>query len=1144
MIGYTYNQHTFAKLLRRLEDMRCSSFYDIQEYREEHLRIIERCDACISAPRKLSDYEKEELFVGGLTTWMRDEWIRAGNQDMEVKIGIIAQLERHRAKGFEQKGTTYKEVKKYCPKHKSYTHSARECFSEGCGRTQGHADKDKSSSQSQNKEKRNSKETLGMILERRTECRKLEVMGNHNGQELRIVLDTGTRLSYINRDVKERMKLEGKPREGLIHMANGKEETIKEGVDIRLSFTEVPHTEYKVKALVMHNLFGELVLGLDFMCNNEVRMDLKNGIVVLDGYELDILEFRKGTEASPEDLLVDRLGGIEQEETLDSIVEEFKGKNPAVGLFSGVEHKIQLPTTTPIQCKPYPLPYRVEEELKQQVEELIRLGIVEKSTGKYASPSFAVVKKNSSLRLVTDFRKLNAITVKETFPFPNVKDQLVGLKDATVFTQIDLDKGFYQIKLAKQDKHKTGFVLPFGHFQYRRVPFGMANSPRSFQRAMEEMIGDLEFVKIFVDDILVFSRNTEEHSKHVRTVLTRLNENGVKVNFAKSNFGQKTVEYLGMKISGEGIRANGEKAALARTLSPPHNVKECRRLLGLLNWFRDFVPKLSERIAPISNKTRKEEKPFKWTEDDERIRQGILKEIEQETMLHHVDLNRSFTLFTDASEKGISGVLMQTGKIVGVFSRKLHDSELHYTIVEKELYAIVKALEHFKKMVWGTPVTVKTDSRNVSCMKEGTSTRIGRWNMLLNDYNLRVEHIEGGKNSLADYYSREGVYGLMEKHQGHEASNELLRILAAHQSTHEEFIKYQLEETNEKGVFNDKLGRRHVPDAARLAVLEQVHRQTMHGGENRMRYSIDRYLHIGELQQGLKQVNSECEECLRNKVKRTNYGAVHTGITGFRHNEVISTDLIGPYNKKSEGSVRKIWILVVIDLFSRYVHLSKVEKIDGITIGKGLENGWIKKFGPPKKILTDNGLGYSSKEVQQVYARHGIERLHLSPYNPQGNGIAERINQLVGLGMRIHRSQPIGRTLRTIAEGLNNSYSRTTGWSANEMVYQYSPFNLTQKEISINQGEVRKRIQKAKVASMEQQNKTRVTSHEWRLGDTVMLKTTGMNGKLGERQSGPYTVIGLGAQGTALQVENQRVRRWVNQRLALPVRRYDVVKGS
>ncbi len=280
--------------------------------------------------------------------------------------------------------------------------------------------------------------------------------------------------------------------------------------------------------------------------------------------EIENLNQNRGAD----DLLIDKLKLIKPKEELEKVIREYKLKSPNLGLIKGVKHRIELTDSIPIQEKAYPIPFTIINEVKEEIKTLKEQGIIRNSDSKYSVPSFVLRKTNGKIKLITNFISLNKKTVKEVYPFPSVEDQLHNLKGAEIFSQIDLDRGFYQIEINEEDRYKTGFVLPFGHFEYCRLPFGMANSPGTFQRAIDGIIGELEYCKIFVDDILIYSKNCNEHVRHVKNVMERLYKNGCKVNFEKSHFGESSVEYLGMRINKEGIFARHEKLEKIENLIP------------------------------------------------------------------------------------------------------------------------------------------------------------------------------------------------------------------------------------------------------------------------------------------------------------------------------------------------------------------------------------------------------------------------------------------------------------------------------------------------------------------------------------------------------------------------------------------------
>ncbi len=214
---------------------------------------------------------------------------------------------------------------------------------------------------------------------------------------------------------------------------------------------------------------------------------------------------------------------------------------------------IDLMDGQPLCGKIYSILYRLYDRAIKELDRLIRLGVIRESTSRYSSPSFVLEKKNGDVRFITDFKELNKRVKIDIFPFPSIEEQLVGLKGAIVFSVIDLDKGFYQIDIRENDCYKTAFTTPLGHFEYCKVPLGLVNSPKHFQRTMLDILKGFQNVKIFMDDILIYDKTYEEHLRRVKKVLQRLEGVGAKVNFEKSMFMKKEIRFLGCKISELGI---------------------------------------------------------------------------------------------------------------------------------------------------------------------------------------------------------------------------------------------------------------------------------------------------------------------------------------------------------------------------------------------------------------------------------------------------------------------------------------------------------------------------------------------------------------------------------------------------------------
>jgi hypothetical protein len=268
---------------------------------------------------------------------------------------------------------------------------------------------------------------------------------------------------------------------------------------------------------------------------------------------------------------------------------------------------------------------------------------------------------------------------------------------------------------------------------------------------MRELFGDLDYVKVFLDDILVHSKSIEEHYNHLKNILSIFKENNISINIDKSNFLKTSVVYLGNVISKDGVKADPEKIKGFKKLKEkPKTLKQLRSLIGMLNWFRPYLQNLSSRICSITQKLQKN-KLKDWSQEDTKSYNSIIESIGENVLLSHPNFSESFELYTDASDTGIGAVLVQQNKLIGIYSHKLTKSETNYSVVEKECYATIKGLLHFKTIIYNTHVIIHTDSLNIIYQKEILNNRYQRWKLVLEEYDYEFRHIKGKENNSADY---------------------------------------------------------------------------------------------------------------------------------------------------------------------------------------------------------------------------------------------------------------------------------------------------------------------------------------------------------------------------------------------------------
>jgi hypothetical protein len=340
-------------------------------------------------------------------------------------------------------------------------------------------------------------------------------------------------------------------------------------------------------------------------------------------------------------------------------------------------------------------------KVRKITDDLAKNDIIRESNSPFGSPVVLVQKNDGTDRLCVDYRALNKITVKDRYPLPRIDDQLDRLGKGKFFTSLDMTSGFHQIPIAPNSIPKTAFVTPDGQFEYTRMPFGLANAPAVFQRAINVALGNLKYdvALVYLDDILIPSVSVEEGYEKLRLVLIALRKAGFSVNISKCHFLMKTITYLGREISADGIRPDQRKVKAIKESLAPVNVKQARQFIGLASYFRKFIPAFSTKVACITHLTRNNVQ-FNSTAECKKARQYIIDVLTQKPLLSIFDSSLETQLHTDASSLGFGAILMQkhgeSFRPIEYFSQKTSPEESKYHSFEFETLAVVKALKNFR----------------------------------------------------------------------------------------------------------------------------------------------------------------------------------------------------------------------------------------------------------------------------------------------------------------------------------------------------------------------------------------------------------------------------------------------------------------
>jgi hypothetical protein len=468
-----------------------------------------------------------------------------------------------------------------------------------------------------------------------------------------------------------------------------------------------------------------------------------------------------------QDLYKKSADGLNQEQTtkVESLLKDYndvfsKGSGD-IGRAKGTKHKICTGDAQPIKQAPRRLPMRKRDEAIQAVEEMEKQGIVEPSMSPWSSPIVLVRKKDGSTRFCVDYRRLNDVTRKDSFPLPRVDITLDALNGAKWFSTLDLKSGYWQVELDPADKEKTAVSFGQGLWQFTVMPFGLGNAPATFERLMEAVLRGLpwKICLVYLDDIIAHAKSFDTHLENLKCVLERLREANLKLNPKKCTLFRTEVTYLGYVVSDEGISADPVKVEAVKAWPPPANIHQVRSFIGLCIYYRRFVPRFSQLAKPLLLLTEKDA-VFEWTEQCNQAFQTLKDLLTKAPVLAYPDFDKPLILDTDSSDVAIGATLSQiidgVEHPISYFSRTLSGPEKKYCVTRKELLAIVLATGHFHHCLYGNHFTIRTDHASLQWLLDfkNPEGQTARWLKKLHQYDFAVLHRRGKLHGNADALSR------------------------------------------------------------------------------------------------------------------------------------------------------------------------------------------------------------------------------------------------------------------------------------------------------------------------------------------------------------------------------------------------------
>jgi transposase InsO family protein len=451
----------------------------------------------------------------------------------------------------------------------------------------------------------------------------------------------------------------------------------------------------------------------------------------------------------------------------------FKLEGQPLGRTDLVKHEIYTGDSLPVKQPVRRPPIHWRETAELELQKMIDSGVIEPSSSPWASPVVLVKKKDGTARYCIDYRKLNAVTKKDSYPLPRIDDSLDALGKAKYFSTLDLASGYWQIGMTDEAKEKSAFCSTSGLFQFKVMPFGLTNAPATFQRLMERVLAGLQWriCLVYIDDIIIFSETVEEHLKQLACVLERLQLAGLKLKPQKCFLLRKRVAYLGHIVSSQGIEPDPKKISAVKDWKAPTTVTEARSFLGFCSYYRRFMPDFAAVSQPLIKLTEKTT-DFVWGEAQETAFEALKEKLVSAPILGFPDPDLSFTLDTDASDHGIGAVLSQVVNgqevVIAYGSRVLTKPERRYCVTRRELLAVVHFTRVFRHYLLGRPFVLRTDHASLKWLRSFKSPegQVARWLEALEEYQMEVVHRPGKKHQNADALSREGCVQCGGPHEG------------------------------------------------------------------------------------------------------------------------------------------------------------------------------------------------------------------------------------------------------------------------------------------------------------------------------------------------------------------------------------------
>ena len=632
-----------------------------------------------------------------------------------------------------------------------------------------------------------------------------------------------------------------------LRAANGSNIKTHGCISLKLEFPELK------RSLPCHFIVAEVsgpILGADFFLDHGLLIDVKRKRL-LDAETKFTMTLEECSTTAPHIRSVDKI----PKELVDTLAKhasvfDITKERPKPSI------KFHIETTgIPKPSRPYRLSPDKLTAAKAEVEKEIKLGRMVRSSSSYASPLFAVPKQDGTWRFVADYTKLNSVTVTDNYTPPRIEDLLARIPHNCMYSKLDLQKAFYLIPIDTKDQAKTAVTTPFGLFEYTVMPMALKNASQTLQRYLDSVLCGSTNTIAYCDDILLFTK-PEDHSAELDKLLTNLFNAGLVVNRQKSEFFCSTVKFLGHLLTQNGLIPSEDKIAGLKSFAIPKTIKQVRRFLGLINYYRKFIPHAAQLQQPLTRLMQKGV-VFEWSAECQNSFQKLIEAVLNASILTYPSAEDEYVLTTDASGTAVGGTLSCQRGPLGFYSRQFKDAELNYSAYDKELTALYSSVQHFEWLLFGRHFEVQVDHKPLLHLFNSKTTceRRRRQIEYLSTFDMTITYLPGKQNVVADALSRDKSIDAV---QLNECFATLSKQTILHAQQDDPDLRFIPESGRSKssGVWRDTQNRIFVPREYRSRIISAVHAVSHAGATSTLKQIQTSYV--------WPRMNKEVHEMVRN----------------------------------------------------------------------------------------------------------------------------------------------------------------------------------------------------------------------------------------------------------------------------------------